>query len=135
MHLVWENLIPNLVLLWMDSFKGLDQGSERYSLQKTVWEAIGQTTAASGSTVPSAYGVRVPNIAKDRTYYSAEMWSLWALYFGPVLLRRRFQHAKYYTHFIRLISLLNLCLQFEITDNEIEDVRQGFVQWVRDYER
>jgi hypothetical protein len=135
MHLIWENLIPNLVLLWTDGFKGLDQGSERYSLQKTVWDAVGQATAASGSTIPSAYGVRVPNIAKDRTYYSAEMWSLWATYFGPVLLRRRFQHAKYYTHFIRLVALLNLCLQFEITDNQIEDVSQGFVQWVRDYER
>jgi hypothetical protein len=135
MHLVWENLIPNLVLLWTGSYKGLDQGTESYELSKAVWEAIGEFTAASGSTIPSAYGSRLLNIAKDKSYYSAEMWSFWALYLGPVLLRRRFQRPKYYTHFIRLVCLLNLCLQFEITDEEIEEIRLGFIQWVREFEQ
>jgi hypothetical protein len=64
-----------------------------------------------------------------------EMWSFWAMYLAPVLLRRRFQRAKYYAHFIRLISLLNLCLRFEITKGQLEEIRQGFVQWVQEYER
>ena len=135
MHLVWENLIPNLILLWTDSYKGLNQGTEAYTLQKAVWDEIGQATAASGSSIPSAYGVRVPNIAQDRSYYSAEMWSFWAMYLGPVLLRRRFQRTKYYAHFIRLISLLNLCLRFEITNDQVEEIRQGFAQWVQEYEK
>jgi hypothetical protein len=57
------------------------------------------------------------------------------LYLGPVLLRRRFQNQKYYKHFIRLVRLLNVCLQFEITDDEIDEIRSGFIQWVQDYER
>ena len=134
MHLIWENLIPNLVLWWTNGFKGLDQGSESYEISKHIWQAVGEATATSGTNIPSAYGVRVPNIAKDRSYFSAEMWSFWTLYLGPVLLRRRFQREKYFAHFVRLVRLLNICLQFEITDEEINNLRQGFAQWVMDYE-
>ena len=135
MHLIWENLIPNLVLLWTASFKDLDQGSGLYELPQTVWEAIGRATADSGSHIPSAYGSRLPNIAKHKSFYSAEMWSFWAMYLAPVLLQRRFQRPKYYAHFIRLIHLLNLCLQFEIMAEEIEEIRYGFAQWVQEFEK
>lgn len=134
MHLIWENLITNLVLLWTGSYKGLDQGIESYQLSKSVWDAIGEATAASGSNIPSAFGTRVPNIATDQSYYTAEMWSFWTMYLGPVLLRWRFQRPKYYNHFVRLVYLLNICLQFEITDEQIEEVKQGFIQWVEAYE-
>jgi hypothetical protein len=30
--------------------------------------------------------------------------------------------------------LLNICLQFEMTDEEIEEVRRGFIHWVKEYE-
>ncbi|KAF7350068.1 hypothetical protein MVEN_01308700 [Mycena venus] len=122
MHLIWENLIKNLVLLWTGEFKGLDDGREDYELSKAVWEVIATETASASDTIPSAYGSRIPNIAKDRSNVSAEMWSFWTLYLGPVLLRRRFKHVKYYRHFIRLVRLLNLCLKFEITDDEIESI-------------
>jgi hypothetical protein len=134
MHLIWENLIPNLVLLWTGKFKGLDQGKESYEISKAIWEAIGDATATSGSTIPSAYGARTPDIAKNTSYYTAEMWSFWAVYLGPILLRGRFQRPKYYAHFVRLVRLLNICLQFEITDQQIEDIQKGFVEWVKEYE-
>ncbi|KAF8205477.1 hypothetical protein K438DRAFT_1579180 [Mycena galopus ATCC 62051] len=134
MHLIWENLIKNLILLWTGEFKGLDSGGEEYELATAVWEAIASRTAAAADTIPSAFGSRVPNIAKDRPNVSAEMWSFWTLYLGPVLLRRRFTKVKYYTHFIELVRLLTICLQFEITNTEIEDVRTGFIEWVRVYE-
>ncbi|KAJ7733997.1 hypothetical protein DFH07DRAFT_870901 [Mycena maculata] len=134
MHLIWENLIKNLTLLWIGDFKGLDEGGEEYELAKAVWEAIASQTAAASDTIPSAYGSRVPNIAKDRPNVSAEMWSFWTLYLGPVLLRRKFRNIKYYRHFVELVRLLNICLQFEITDAEIEEVRIGFIKWVRVYE-
>ncbi|KAJ7131032.1 hypothetical protein C8R44DRAFT_904086 [Mycena epipterygia] len=54
---------------------------------------------------------------------------------GPfTLLCRRFRNAKYYHHFIQLVQLLNICLQFEISDAEIEEVRTGFIEWVQLYE-
>ncbi|KAK0458724.1 uncharacterized protein EV420DRAFT_1620490 [Desarmillaria tabescens] len=135
MHLIWENLLKNLILHWTGEFKGLDDGTESYELEKTMWRAIGEATARTGSMVPSAYGARVPNIAADGVYISAEMWSFWALYLGPVLLRQRFKAVRYYDHFIRLVKLLNICLQFEISDNEIKELQSGFALWVQDYER
>ena len=134
MHLIWENLVPNLIRHWTSNFKALDQGLESYEFPKSVWEAIGKATANAGSSIPSSYGCRVPDIAKDHSYYSADMWSFWTTFLGPVLLRRRFQCPKYYTHFIHLVHLLNICLQFEITNAQIEEVRLGFIQWVKDYE-
>jgi hypothetical protein len=134
MHLIWENLIKNLILLWTGEFKKLDSGAEEYQLEKAIWEAIGRKTASASDTIPSAYGSRVPNIAKDRPNVSAEMWSFWTLYLGPVLLRRKFRKEKYYRHFIDLVRLLNICLQFEITDAEIETLRTGFITWVAEYE-
>jgi hypothetical protein len=62
------------------------------------------------------------------------MWSFWTLYLGPVLLLWRFQHQKYYGHFVHLVQLLNLCLQFKLTDDDIEEIRVGFIEWVKDYE-
>ncbi|KAJ7136243.1 hypothetical protein C8R46DRAFT_1322470 [Mycena filopes] len=134
MHLIWENLMKNLTLLWTGEFKGVDEGGGEYELAKAVWEAIATQTASASDTIPSAYGSRVPNIAKDRPNVSAEMWSFWTLYLGPVLLRRKFRNVKYYRHFIALVRLLNICLQFEITAAEIEDVRTGFISWVKVYE-
>lgn len=135
MHLIWENTIKNLILHWTHDFKGLGQGKEQYELSKAIWEGIGTLTASSGSTIPSAYGCRVPNIEKDRHICTADMWSFWTLYIGPVLLWRRFENVKYYRHFILLVKLLTTCLKFEITDQEIDQMRNGFVEWVENYER
>ncbi|KAJ4467642.1 hypothetical protein C8J55DRAFT_426246 [Lentinula edodes] len=135
MHLVWENLIKNLLKLWSTDFKGLDSGQENYKFTKTVWEAIGAATATCGSTIPSAFGVRVPNISGDGVYMSAEMLSFWTLYLGPILLRSHFTNEAYYDHFIELVRLLNICLQFEISDVELADIHEGFIKWVDEYER
>jgi len=135
MHLIWANLIPNLILLWTGKFKDLDEGSGEYTFQPKVWEAIGVATAAAGSTIPSVFGIRPPNPATHKSSYSAEAWSFWTLYLGPILLHRRFRHQRYYKHFIELVKLLRICLKFEITSEEVQIVRDGFIKWVQDYEK
>jgi len=55
MHLIWENLVKNLVFHWTGKFKGLDDGIESYQISKDIWTAIGEATAASGTTIPSAF--------------------------------------------------------------------------------
>ena len=135
MHLVWENVIKNLIGLWTGEYKALDEGSESYQIQQTVWEAIGAASLASGSLIPTAFGPRPPNIASDKTSWTADTRSFWTLFLGPVLLRGRFLNEKYYRHFTDLVRLLNLCLQFEISRVEIESLRGGFIKWVEDYEK
>lgn len=135
MHLIYENVIKNLVLLWTGAYKGLDTGTGDYQLQPTVWEAIGAATAAGGSTIPTAFGARPPDIAKDRTACTADTWSFWLLYIGPVLLHGKFTRRVYYDHFINFVKLIHLCLQFEYTTDDIATIRSGFAKWVQEYEK
>ncbi|GLB44025.1 hypothetical protein LshimejAT787_1502090 [Lyophyllum shimeji] len=135
MHLFDENTLKNLVFHWTGTFKELDEGREHYEIPKTVWDAVGsEATAQSGNTIPSAYGSRVPHIATDRASMSAEMWSFWALYIGPVLLRWQFQRPKYFEHFVLLMRLMHICLQFEVDDEQLYVLRKGFIKWVTEYE-
>ena len=134
MHMVFENLLPNLVLHWTGEFKGLDDGDEEYQLPRTVWEAVGLDTARAGDTIPSAYGGRVPNIESKKSEMNAERWSFWALYIAPVVLRCRFSKTKYYKHFVELVRLINICLQFKISADEIDNLEKGFATWVEEYE-
>jgi len=65
MHLLYLNVIPNLVRL-------------------KVWEAIGEAMAASGNTIPGVFGIRLPDLAKDASNAIAETWMVFALHVGPV---------------------------------------------------
>jgi hypothetical protein len=63
MHLIWENLIPNLIEFWTATFKDVDHTGKDYVIEKCVWEEVGAATAACGATIPSVFGAPVPDIA------------------------------------------------------------------------
>ncbi|KAI0073761.1 hypothetical protein K474DRAFT_1649089 [Panus rudis PR-1116 ss-1] len=133
MHLLWENVIKNLFSLWTGQYKGLDEGQEHYQLDKKVWEAIGEASEASGATIPYIFGQRPPNVASDKTMWTAELRCFWTQYMGPVLLQHRL-NDKFYKHFVDLVKLINTCLQFSVTKTEVTGLREGFIKWVKDYE-
>ena len=87
MHLIWTNLIPNLILLWTGRFKDLSHEDEGYLLGQKVWEAIGEATANAGKTIPAAFGSRVLNIASEKAQMTAETHAIWMLYIAPTLLK------------------------------------------------
>jgi hypothetical protein len=122
-----------LIALWSGNFKGIDKGSGCYHLAPSVWEAIGEATALSGDTILSAFCSRPVNIAKDSSGHTAEVSSFWAQYIGPVLLRRQFQHDRYYNHFVKLVKLINTCLKFEYTSDDVASIEHGFAEWVEQY--
>ena len=65
---------------------------------------------------------------------TAETYSIWTLYLAPALLHSCFLYKQYYKHFIQLIQLLNLCMEFEITQTQIDELEVGFQNWIKDYE-
>jgi hypothetical protein len=134
MHLIWANLIPNLILLWTGKFKDLDHDGQDYVIRQTVWNAIGDSTFQAGETIPAAFGSRVPNIASEKAHMICETYSIWTLYLAPVLLKGRFLNERYYNHFMELVRLLTRCIDLEITQEEIDDLDRNFQKWVRDYE-
>jgi len=134
MHLVWENLIPNLVLFWSGCYKGMDEG-QPYVLDPSIWQIVGNTSFEATKTIPSSFGTPIPNPAKDRSCFTSSTWSVWSLFIAPTVLRGRFPENRYYKHFCSLIRILNLCLQFEISEEDINEIESGIRQWVVDYER
>jgi len=90
MHLIWENLIPNLVLFWTGKFKDLDHQGKDYVIELRIWDEVGAATAACSATIPAAFGAPVPNMAGKPSYMSAEMYANWTLYIAPIVLREVF---------------------------------------------
>ena len=135
MHVIMENTVPGLVALWTTDYKGLGEGKESYRIDSNTWKVIGAECSAAGSTIPSVYSPQIPDVSKKGSYLSADMWSFWTLYLAPVLLQGCFKKPKYYTHFVDLAYLFCLCLQFEISETEVEELKAGFKKWVEDYQR
>jgi hypothetical protein len=75
MHLVFENLVPNLVAHYTGNFKGLDDGAEEYTIPERIWTEICTIGSASGDTIPSQFGAQMPNIERERSHMTAEAWS------------------------------------------------------------
>jgi len=134
MHLIWENLILNLVLFWSGNYKGMDEG-QPYVLAPNIWQVIGATSANATKMIPSSFGASIPNPAKDSSYFMSLTWSVWSLFITPTVLQRRFPDERYYKHFCSLVRVLNLCLQFEISKEEIDEIESGICKWVVDYEQ
>ena len=135
MHLFLENVIPNLVKLWTGSFKNLDAGSEQYELASAVWAEIGKVTKEATKTIPSCFVRSLGNIAEEQSNFVAESWCFWFIYLMPILLKGRFMQEKYYKHACDLVEIMKMTLHYNITQNEIDGLEDGIVQWVKTYER
>ncbi|KAJ3816566.1 hypothetical protein EV361DRAFT_802934 [Lentinula raphanica] len=135
MHLLFENIMKLLVLWWTGTFKDLDEGEGSFQLDVKVWEAIGNATYASGSTIPSSFGARPPNIVEDKQATTADTWSFWLLYLGPILLQDKFRSSSYHRHFCDLASIVERFLQFEIEREQLPKLRSACEEWVKGYER
>ena len=133
MHLIWENLIPNLILFWSGNYKGMDEG-QPYVLPPDMWQVIGATSAKATKMIPLSFSVPIPNPAKDSSYFTSLTWSVWSLFIAPTMLQCHFPDERYYQHFCSLVRILNLCLQFEISKEEINKIKLGICEWVVDYE-
>ena len=134
MHLIFENLIPNLVRHYTGTFKDLDCGTEDYLIPQEEWSKICAAGEASGDTIPTAFGAQVPNLETDCSSITAKKWAMWAMWLAPILLRDHFPNRKYYNHFMKLVHLINKCISWIITQSKLEEIRIGFQDWVKEYE-
>jgi hypothetical protein len=152
MHLLFENLVPNLIKHWTGAFKGLGQGTGNYQLSKAHWDEIGRLTVKAARTIPSAFVGTLPNIAEDANLYKAEAYSFWFQFIAPILLKDRLPdqyyqyvystHMSYYDanstdcrHFMLMREIFIWCLEFEITDEQIDELEVMINNWVMEYER
>jgi len=40
MHLLYENVVKNLIQLWKGKFKGLDEGTQDYVIPDHIWNRL-----------------------------------------------------------------------------------------------
>ncbi|KAG9087021.1 hypothetical protein FRC06_002771 [Ceratobasidium sp. 370] len=134
MHMVWINLIPQLIDLWIGKFNELGEGKEAYRIHSKLWSKLGDICDASGSTIPTSFGRRIPHLTK-RSQFTAEFWCLFATQIAPNILRGCFKKPTYYVHFVNLINLIEEVTDYSISREELPRIRKGFADWVREYER
>lgn len=134
MHMIWQNLVPQLVDLWTGKFNGLDDGLEEYLLDNTVWNAINEACKPSGKTIPTQFGCRVPDLNK-RSEFIAESWNMFTSFIAPHLLRQSFRNERYYVHFVRLVKLLRSIVSYDMPRDDIPVIRRGIAEWVEEYEQ
>lgn len=134
MHMVFENIVPQLVDLWSDDFKGIGEGEEEYCLPLTVLNAINSAIASSGDTIPSLFGSRVPTL-NNRYQFTAEAWCHWSIYLAPVLLKGRFKKDRYYNHFIELVLVIMSCISYAVGDDGVDEIEDKLAKWVLDFEK
>ena len=113
----------------------LGRNSQPYVLSPHIWQAVGTTSAAATRTIPSSFGTSIPNPATDCSSFTSSTWSVWSLFIAPTVLRGRFPEDRYYDHFCSLVRILNLCLQFEISEEDVNEIESGIRDWVVDYEQ
>ncbi|CAE7227515.1 unnamed protein product, partial [Rhizoctonia solani] len=133
MHLLFENLVPNLINHWFGTFKGLDEGSGNYLIVPEGRIKIGKLTKKAARTTPSSFVGRLADIYEDRHLYKADDYSYWFQYLGPVLLKE-WLPRKYYEHYLLMRDIIGMVLQFEITYDELDELEQMVNQWVSQYE-
>ncbi|CAE7090773.1 unnamed protein product [Rhizoctonia solani] len=133
MHLLFENLVPNMIKHWIGDFKGLNAGNGTYQIPKPSWLIVGLLTALATRTIPSVFVGTLPDIALDRVLYKAEAYAFWIQYLAPILLKNLLA-KKYYEHLVQLREIILLCLQFKITNEEIDELQTMINTWVIKYE-
>ena len=67
MNLIFENWIPNLVQHYAGTFRVLDCDTQNYLVPQEERLKICAAGEASGDTIPTVFGVRVPNLETDRS--------------------------------------------------------------------
>jgi len=134
MHLLLKNVIPGLMNLWTGRFKDLDEGTDNYKLVPHIWEEFGQETVNAVKTIPSSFVCVLGNIAENRSSFTAESWGFWFIYLALILLKNHFLDNKYYVHMCKLVRLMKTSIKLELTTSEVDELKEGFVQWVKEYE-
>ncbi|KAF9492633.1 hypothetical protein BDN71DRAFT_1396437 [Pleurotus eryngii] len=132
MHLLLENVAPNLIKLWISEFKGLDTGTEDYKLSGIAWQQIGREMKEATQSIPSAFVQALGNIAEDCSLFTAESWCFWFLHLALILLHGHFKKEKYYIHACDFVCIMKLSLWFTLTTNDVDKLGAQIISWHND---
>ena len=84
---------------------------------------------SSRKTIPTIYGRAARDIWAYHGSYKAEEWSAWICYCSPVFLYKQLPN-ELYQHYLKLVSAIELAIDYEITFDEVEQIRRPIIEFV-----
>lgn len=133
MHLLFENLVPNLVLHWKGTFKNLDPSQDPYVLSNEVWEDIGQETVHSIHMTPSWMVRAMLDICIHVSRYTAESWAFWITWIMPYVLEDRLP-PNHYQHLLLLMNIIKAITSLKLEEGWLDELEARVWQWHAEYE-
>ncbi|KAG8994297.1 hypothetical protein FRB90_000459 [Tulasnella sp. 427] len=134
MHMMLSNNTKNYTKILQGKFNKFDSGTGNYIIPPATWIEIGVELVKANRTIPSAFVSYLPDIWKERSSYTAELYSFWIVYAAPILLHGRLP-SPYYEHLVKFGKIIKFCLKFTITTEELETLEELCISWVEEYEK
>jgi hypothetical protein len=75
MHMIYKNVLPNLISFWTGTYKDLNHDGHEYLLDKKVWQHAGTAAATASLSIPGAFGQCPPNPEDNHMACTAESWA------------------------------------------------------------
>lgn len=144
MHLVFQNVVPKMYLWWTGTFLGSDENElgneDELAMSKKTWREIGAEMEGSIKTIPSSFGKALRNIYLYSGSYKASEWSNFLLHYSSALLhvQHRGQHRlrrDLFEHFGKLVTAVSLAIDYDISHEDISNIKTLLVEFVSDYEK
>lgn len=140
MHVLFENVMPQLLLCWRGKYKnekddkGKEQADQRgFVLSDAAWEELKSEVAASNTMVPSQFAPYVNPIDR-KSYWTAETYSYFMMFLGPIVMKDRLPSA-YYRHFVELSEITKVLVKIDMKRTEADMLTGRLIKWVKDFER
>ncbi|PKK69834.1 hypothetical protein RhiirC2_681950 [Rhizophagus irregularis] len=135
MHLFFENVAPSMYAHWSGKFfnNNLLLSSD-YELSKSQWENIGIQLEKVKKNMPIEIGRPPRDIFKYHNGYKAVEWRNWIILFSLPLLKAYLdnRHLQGWANFVKSVKL---CLEPEISEEQIDDVQNLLKKFSDYYER
>jgi hypothetical protein len=133
MHLLYENLAPNMWSHWIGNFKKLEPDHDPYHLDENILATIGEETIGCVHTTPSTMVRAMPNIFLHATKFTAESWAFWITWLAPYLLEGRLPNP-HYEHLLLLVDVIKMATSLEITEETLDKLDESVREWHDGYE-
>jgi hypothetical protein len=141
MHLLFENIMKQLLEMWDGSFKsatmsGSDASKhpEPYVLSNAALQQIDVMVTRSNALIPSKM-CRTLTTVSSRWRWTAETHLFFLVTLGPIVLK---QHLPpiYFDHFVDLSEIAKLLIGFSINRKlQLPYLRGGLRRWVAQFDK
>lgn len=156
MHILFENVAPAMHRHWTGTFFKDNCTQDDYALPPGTWKDIGDIMERNRGDMPTDFGRAPLNIHRHASSFKAEQWLTWIVLYSLPLLHNRLPERYFillethdficininFLYFRRIVNgwakfveATKLCLEWELTDQGVENIKTLLQEFVMHYER